>query len=107
MALELVLLFSVEVWWSDSYVFPSLQKEEQGTTAGAFAKIFQVSIGMLSVACLGSFWFSQVLLRWLNRLKNDNIRQKYDFFRNIIFKALEQLQKAFWNDFAEFASSWV
>ena len=46
-------------------------------------------------------------LRWLDRLKNDDIRQKYDVFRNIIFKALEQLQKAFWNDFAVCASSWV
>ena len=34
-------------------------------------------------------------LRWLDRLKNDDIRQKYDVFRNIIFKALEHLQKAF------------
>ena len=46
-------------------------------------------------------------LRWPNRLKNDDIHQKYDVFRNIIFKALEHLQKAFWNDFAEFASRWV
>ena len=35
------------------------------------------------------------------------IHQKYDVFRNIISKALEHLQKAFWNDFAEFASSRV
>ena len=44
-------------------------------------------------------------LRWLDRLKNDDIHQKYDVFRNIISKALEHLQKAFRNDFAEFASS--
>ena len=43
-------------------------------------------------------------LRWLDRLKNDDIHQKYDVFRNIISKALEHLQKAFRNDFAEFAS---
>ena len=49
-------------------------------------------------------WVKQ--LRWLDRLKND-IHQKYDVFRNIISKALEHLQKAFWNDFAEFTSSWV
>ena len=35
-------------------------------------------------------------LRWLDRLKNDEVHQKYDVFKNIIFlKALEQLQKAF------------
>ena len=34
-------------------------------------------------------------LRWLDRLKNDDIHQKYDVFRNIISKALEHLQKAF------------
>ena len=33
------------------------------------------------------------LLRWLDRLKNDDIHRKYDVFRNIIFKALEHLQK--------------
>ena len=37
----------------------------------------------------------RTILRWLDRLKNDNIRQKYDVFRNIIFKALGHLQKAF------------
>ena len=44
-------------------------------------------------------------LRWHDRLKNDDIHQKYDAFRNITSKALEHLQKAFRNDFAEFASS--
>ena len=34
-------------------------------------------------------------LRGLERLKNDDIHQKYDVFFKIIFKALEQLQKAF------------
>ena len=30
-------------------------------------------------------------LRWLDRLKNDGIRQKYGVFKNIISKALEHL----------------
>lgn len=30
-------------------------------------------------------------LRWLNRLKIDDIHQKYDDFKNITFKALEHL----------------
>ena len=34
-------------------------------------------------------------LRWLGRLKNDQIHQKYDVFKSIIFKALERLQRAF------------
>ena len=33
----------------------------------------------------------KVLLRWLDRLKNDETHQKYDVFKNIIFKALEHL----------------
>ena len=39
----------------------------------------------------------QHVLRWLDRLKNDEIHQRYDVFENIIFKILEHLQ-AFWND---------
>ena len=34
-------------------------------------------------------------LRWLHRLKNDDIHQKYKVFKNMILKALEHLQKAF------------
>ena len=45
--------------------------------------------------------------RFKIRLKNDTIHQKYDVFKNIIVKALEHFQKAFWNDLSEFASSWV
>ena len=51
----------------------------------------QVSMGYLSNRPQVSMGY----LRWLDRLKNDDIRQKYDVFRNIIFKALEHLQKAF------------
>ena len=40
---------------------------------------------------------SQHVLRWLDRLKNDEIHQRYDVFENVIFKILEHL-KAFWND---------
>ena len=43
-------------------------------------------------------------LRWLNRLKNDDIRKKHDVFKKLIFKALEHLQKEFSNDLAEFPS---
>ena len=39
----------------------------------------------------------------LDRLKNDEIHQKYDVFKTI-FYALEHLQKEFCNDLAEFAS---
>lgn len=38
-----ISFLSVEVWWGDSYVFPSMQEEKQGSTARAVAKIFQVS----------------------------------------------------------------
>ena len=31
------------------------------------------------------------LLRWLDRLKNEDIHQIYDVFENTIFKALEHL----------------
>ena len=42
-----------------------------------------------------------------SRLKNDTIHQKYDVSKNthVIVKALEHLQKAFWNDLSEFACS--
>ena len=47
---------------------------------------------------------SRVNLRWLDRLKNDEIHKKYDAFKSKIYKVLEHLQKTFWNDPAEFAS---
>ena len=48
-----------------------------------------------------------ISLRGFDRHKNDDIHQKYDVFKNIMFEALEQLQKAFYNnknDLAEFTS---
>ena len=44
----------------------------------------------------------------LDRLKNDDTYQEYDVFENIIFEALEQLQKAFWKNLSQqFASRLV
>ena len=50
---------------------------------------------------------SDLWLRWLDRLKKLTTFIKNTMFLETIFKALEHLQKAFWNDFAEFASRWV
>ena len=46
-------------------------------------------------------------LGWLNSMKNYDIHQKHEVFKNIIFTALEHLRKAFSNDLAEFPSRWV
>ena len=35
-------------------------------------------------------------------MKNDDIHQKCNFLKSIIFKAIEHLQKVFLNDLAEF-----
>ena len=43
-------------------------------------------------------------LRWLNSLKNDDIHQKHEVFKSIMFKALEHLRKAFSSYLAEFPS---
>lgn len=42
--LGFALFFSVEIRWSDSYVFPPLQEEKQRTTAWTTAEIHQVSV---------------------------------------------------------------
>ena len=52
-------------------------------------------------------WLVAKILRRLNRLKNDDIHQKYEVFKNITFKALKHLRKALSNDLAEIPSRWV
>ena len=53
---------------------------------------------------LGSITIKAESLRWPNRMKNGEIPQKYNFLKNVKFKAIEHLLKAFWNDLADFAS---
>ena len=87
------------------YVLPSINKVITITTA-------TITLSCPRILCELQYWTKvshslwtigiktytrsclSVELRWLDRLKNDDIRQKYDAFRNIIFKALEHLQKA-------------
>ena len=38
---------------------------------------------------------ARFLLKWVDRLKNDDIHEKYDVFYKKLFKAIEHLLKAF------------
>ena len=46
---------------------------------------------MFNYLCPIYFVLNCELLSWFDRLKNDDIHQKYDFLINIIFTALEHL----------------